>query len=45
MWGGLEEIPTYVICGKLISHPSSDSKTAKVAQTHYAVFKTVGFKY
>jgi hypothetical protein len=43
-WGVVEWISTYVISEKLISHPSKDSKTAKVAQTHYAIFKTVGTK-
>jgi hypothetical protein len=43
--GGVDGISTYVIRGKLISHPSSDSKTAKVAPTNYEILKTVGVKY
>jgi hypothetical protein len=42
-WGGVgwrrvEGISTYAVRGKLISHPSDDSRTAQVAPTHYGIF-------
>jgi len=42
---GQRGFPLMLSVKNIHNHPSKDSKTAKVAPTHHAIFKTSGLKY